>query len=130
MQPKTVRQVDGGQPRTEDCLPDQDFSRGHGPGHSTVAIYAQEDVTITVSRRTNRTRLAPAKGRSRLLDIEGISIWPRTWVWKPSIRIRFLSENAEFARACERAGIVFVGPRPELLERMGDKTAARAWLNR
>jgi pyruvate carboxylase len=37
----------------------------------------------------------------------------------------FLSENADFARACEAAGIVFIGPPPRVLEMMGDKTAAR-----
>src|SRR6202047_301009 len=37
----------------------------------------------------------------------------------------FLSENAAFARACEKAGITFVGPPPNLLELLGDKTAAR-----
>ena len=37
----------------------------------------------------------------------------------------FLSENAEFARACEAAGIRFVGPTPEQLDMFGDKTAAK-----
>ncbi|TVU73800.1 MULTISPECIES: acetyl-CoA carboxylase biotin carboxylase subunit [Cobetia] len=38
----------------------------------------------------------------------------------------FLSENSEFARICETAGIAFVGPTSDVIARMGDKTEARA----
>jgi propionyl-CoA carboxylase alpha chain len=37
----------------------------------------------------------------------------------------FLSENAEFAEACEAAGVRFIGPTPSAIRSMGDKTAAR-----
>jgi len=37
----------------------------------------------------------------------------------------FLSENEEFAAACKKAGIVFVGPTPEAIAAMGDKSAAK-----
>src|SRR6185295_1438357 len=37
----------------------------------------------------------------------------------------FLSEKAEFARACRDAGIVFIGPPPEAMDAMGDKVRAR-----
>jgi hypothetical protein len=37
----------------------------------------------------------------------------------------FLSERADFAQACQDAGIVFIGPSPQVMRRMGDKVAAR-----
>ena len=37
----------------------------------------------------------------------------------------FLSENTDFARACRDAGIAFVGPKPESMDRLGDKVAAK-----
>jgi pyruvate carboxylase len=37
----------------------------------------------------------------------------------------FLSENASFAKKAEDAGLIFIGPRPEVIDSLGDKTKAR-----
>lgn len=37
----------------------------------------------------------------------------------------FLSENADFARSCEEAGLIFIGPKPEIIQQMGNKIEAR-----
>jgi pyruvate carboxylase len=37
----------------------------------------------------------------------------------------FLSENATFAKKVEDAGLIFIGPRPEVIDSLGDKTKAR-----
>ncbi len=42
----------------------------------------------------------------------------------------FLAENSEFARACEEAGIIFIGPSGDLISRMGDKDAARRLMSK
>jgi len=98
-------------------------------GLRTVAIYAQED-RLSVHRFKADEAYLVGQGKGPVaayLDIEGIVTLAR----EKGIQLihpgyGFLSENANFARACEQAGITFVGPRPELLDMMGDKTAARA----
>ncbi len=98
-------------------------------GMHTVAIYAQED-RLSMHRFKADEAYAVGEGKGPVgayLDIAGIvGLAKERGVDMIHPGYGFLSENAGFARACEEAGITFVGPRAELLERMGDKTAARA----
>jgi pyruvate carboxylase len=98
-------------------------------GLRTVAIYALED-RLTVHRFKADEAYLVGEGKGPVgayLDIPGIVALAR----EKGVELihpgyGFLSENPDFAQACQDAGITFVGPRPELLRLMGDKTAARA----
>ncbi len=98
-------------------------------GLRTVGIYAQEDrYSIHRQKADEAYQVGRGKGPvAAYLDIESIvSVAKERGVDAIHPGYGFLSENADFARACAAAGITFVGPRPELLDMMGDKTAARA----
>ena len=95
----------------------------------TVAIYAQDDRFCLHRFKADEAYLVgEGKGPvAAYLDIESIvTLAKEKGVDAIHPGYGFLSENANFARACAAAGIAFVGPRPELLDMMGDKTAARA----
>ena len=98
-------------------------------GLRTVAIYAQED-KLSVHRFKADEAYLVGEGKGPVgayLDIPGIvALAKEKEVDLIHPGYGFLSENADFAAACEAAGITFVGPRPELLRLMGDKVAARA----
>jgi pyruvate carboxylase len=98
-------------------------------GMRTVAIYAQEDrLSMHRFKADESYQVGEGKGPvGAYLDIPGIvGLAKEHGVDMIHPGYGFLSENAEFAKACEEAGITFVGPRSELLAEMGDKTAARA----
>jgi len=98
-------------------------------GLRTVAIYAQEDrLSVHRFKADEAYLIGQDKGPvGAYLDIPVIvALAKEKGVDLVHPGYGFLAENAEFARACQKAGITFVGPRPELLELMGDKVAARA----
>jgi pyruvate carboxylase len=105
------------------------FRAGTELGLRTVAVYAEEDrFCIHRYKADEAYQVGHGKGPvAAYLDIESIvGIAKEKGVQAIHPGYGFLSENAALARACEKAGIIWVGPRPELLEMMGDKTAARA----
>src|SRR5450432_200225 len=98
-------------------------------GLRTVAIYAAED-RLAIHRFKADEAYVVGEGKGPVgayLDIPGIvALAKEKGVDFIHPGYGFLSENAEFAKACGEAGIIFVGPRVDLLRSMGDKTAARA----
>ncbi|MDF1753914.1 MAG: pyruvate carboxylase [Verrucomicrobiales bacterium] len=98
-------------------------------GLRTVAIYAEEDRFSRHRFKADEAYLLrKEKGPvGAYLDIEGIiQIAKDKKVNLIHPGYGFLSENAEFAKACRDAGIKFIGPGTEILDSMGDKVSARA----
>ncbi len=100
----------------------------HELGIRTVAIYSHEDRFALHRFKADESYLTgkdknPVKA---YLDIEGIiQLAKDKEVDAIHPGYGFLSENMDFARACENAGIAFIGPRPEILTLLGNKTSAR-----
>ncbi len=94
----------------------------------TVAVYSNEDRFCLHRFKADESYLV-GQGRKPIaayLDIEDIlRIAREAHVDAIHPGYGFLSENPEFAAACEEAGIVFIGPRPEVMRSMGNKVAAR-----
>ncbi len=98
-------------------------------GIRTVAVYAHEDRFALHRFKSDESYLI---GRSRepigaYLNIdEVLRVARESGVDAVHPGYGFLSESPEFAEACAREGLIFIGPPPELLRRLGDKVEARA----
>ncbi len=94
----------------------------------TATIYSNEDrLSLHRFKADEAYEVGGDKGPvAAYLDIEGIvALAKDRGIDAIHPGYGFLSENSGFARACAEAGITFVGPPPELLDRLGDKTEAR-----
>jgi len=95
----------------------------------TVAIYSNEDTYSLFRTKADEAYLI-GENKTPLgayLDIpEIISMAKRRGATAIHPGYGFLSENADFARACEENGIIFIGPPSDVLAKMGDKLSAKA----
>src|SRR3982751_2730265 len=94
----------------------------------TVAVYSQEDrLSLHRFKADEAYLIGEGKGPVQAyLDVDGIvDLAARKGVDAIHPGYGFLSENPALPRACENKGISFIGPSAEVIELLGDKTAAR-----
>lgn len=96
-------------------------------GAATVAVHSDVDRDAPhVADADEAVLIGPAPARESYLDVEAIvDAARRTGADAVHPGYGFLSENWRFAAACADAGLVFIGPSPEAIRLMGDKTEAR-----
>src|SRR3989454_3529150 len=96
-------------------------------GIPTVGVFSEDDAGCLHVRHVDAARPLSGRGPRAYLDVEQLLALAREAgcdAVHPGYG--FLSEQADFARRCGDAGLIFVGPRPETLALLGDKAAARA----
>ena len=96
-------------------------------GVKTVAVYSEADRdTLPVRYADEAVCIGPAPaGKSYLVMSNIIAAANTTGCEAVHPGYGFLAENADFARACADNDLVFIGPSPDCIERMGNKAAAR-----
>jgi acetyl/propionyl-CoA carboxylase alpha subunit/acetyl-CoA carboxylase carboxyltransferase component len=100
-------------------------------GVRTVAVHAPEDAASLHVRRADEAVVLEGRGVAAYLDagqLVRVAVAAGCDAVHPGYG--FLAENAEFARRCGEAGLVFVGPDPDTLALFGDKVAGRALASR
>ena len=96
-------------------------------GIATVAVYSDVDRDALHVRTADEAYpIGAAPARESYLDIEKVlEVAKRSGADAIHPGYGFLSEKAEFARACDAAGVIFIGPPADAIDAMGDKTRAR-----
>ena len=103
------------------------FRSCRGLSIRTVAVYSEADRDAPhVADADEAVLLGGAPARESYLNVDAIlDAARRTGAEAIHPGYGFLSENWKFAEACGKAGLVFIGPAPDAVRRMGDKTEAR-----
>lgn len=96
-------------------------------GIATVAVYSEADASLPFVREADEAvLLGPPPAAKSYMDMDKIlDIAEKTKAEAIHPGYGFLSENPEFASRCQERGIVFIGPRPEVIRAMGSKIEAR-----
>jgi len=96
-------------------------------GLRTVAVYSEADRgALHVRMADEAVCIGPAAARASYLDgAKLLAVAQQHGCESIHPGYGFLSENAGFARACEAAGVVFIGPPAASIDRMGSKSEAR-----